>query len=173
MSLRWLKNHVASLLDKRVDVANRPDHQGARRAVDPDVVSETVRYPRGVVTLEHRSALTVEMHGGFVDVQFVEHRCERISSPKLLSGHRISAVHVYEKVRIVGEQTHLTSSVAPIGTVRVGVDQFADGKSVRRLSRGQVGVATAAGLPCCHAPSLAFDVVAVDVLRNNLSGPSV
>jgi hypothetical protein len=35
-----------------------------------------------------------------------------------------------------------------------------------------LGMAAAAGFSCCHAPSVAFDAVAVDLLRNNFSGLS-
>jgi hypothetical protein len=50
--------------------------------------------PKGLC---NRGALTVEVHGSFVDVEFAEYRCECIPSPKLLSRQRISAV-IYTSV---------------------------------------------------------------------------
>jgi len=87
---------------------------------------ETVGHPTSSVALERHSALAIEMSGGFARVEVVEDRCQRIASPKVLGRNRIAAVHVDEKLSVRGEQRHLSRTIAPIGAVSVGVDQFTD-----------------------------------------------
>jgi hypothetical protein len=49
---------------------------------------------------------------------------------------RISALHIYEKIRVLGEQFHLTGRVASIGAKRVRVNEFADRQPVGYFSNG-------------------------------------
>jgi hypothetical protein len=94
--------------------------------------------------------LTVEVHGGFVRVEFVEHRDKGLTALKMLGRHRIAAVHVHEKIRVLGEQRHLTGGVASIGTVSVGVNQFPDRQPVGYLLQRQIGMLAAPELPRWH-----------------------
>src|ERR1700739_3504707 len=64
----------AVLLDERVEIADRGDHEAAHRPLDFDVMRQAVSHPRSAITVEHRGALTVEMHGGDVGVELIEHR---------------------------------------------------------------------------------------------------
>ena len=147
------------MFDERVEIADRGDHEAARRPVDLHVVSQAVGHPRGVVAVQHCGALAVEVHGGFVGVEFIEYRCESSPPPNLLGRGRISTVHIHEKIRVLGEQCHLTGSVASIGAKRVRVDKFADRQPVGYFPNGKLGV-VAAGEICRRQgsfPSLGRD----------------
>src|ERR1700737_52747 len=82
------------LFDERVEIADRGDHQAARRPLPPDVMRQAVSHPRSASTVEHRGALTVEMHGGHVGVELVEHRGKRGPPPNVLGRRRAAAVHI-------------------------------------------------------------------------------
>ena len=101
-------------------------------------MSQAVRDARGVLPVEHRSALTVEVHGGLVHVEFVEHRSERSTPLNVLGGCRIAGVHLHLKISVLGEQRHLTGSITPIGTVGAGVDYFSDSQRVDHLSKRKI-----------------------------------
>src|SRR5246127_5896483 len=83
----------AILFDERVEIADRGDHEAAHRPLDLDVMRQAVSDPRSVITVEHRGALTVEMHGGDVGVELVEHRGQGGPPPKGLGRRRAMAVH--------------------------------------------------------------------------------
>ena len=51
-------------------------------------------------------------------------------------------------MRICGEKRHLTSCIAPVGTMRVGLDEFPDGEAIRGFSWGDRNVLAHESSPC-------------------------
>jgi hypothetical protein len=75
-----------------------------------------------------------------IPIQIVKYRRERVPPPKVLGRCGITTVHEHEEIRVLGEKCHLTGSVASIGAVSVGVDQFTDRQPVSHLCLRQIGV---------------------------------
>jgi hypothetical protein len=49
-------------------------------------------------------------------------------------------IHVHNEVGIPGEERHLALRIAAIGAVRIGFDEFANGKTIRRFKKGDARV---------------------------------
>ena len=80
-------------------------------------------------------ALSDEMHGRVILVQVGKDRSERLARVQFLRGLRILRVHVHHEMSVGGEQSHLTFGITAIGAVGVGLDELADGETIRRLLR--------------------------------------
>src|SRR6185369_16816707 len=88
MNLRWLKSHPPSRLTTcRGSGLRRPSGSAP---VDLAMVCQAVGQPRSVVAIQHCGALTVEVRGSFVGIEFVEYRWQR-SSPKMLGRNGIAS----------------------------------------------------------------------------------
>lgn len=55
---------------------------------------------------------------------------------QVLSRLGVPGVHVDDEVGVLGEQGHLALGVAPVGAVRVGIEQFPDGEPVGGFGAG-------------------------------------
>lgn len=128
---------VAALLGELVEVADGGDHQRALPgSVDPDVMGQAVALAgRPVVAVQGNGALAVEVRGRPVDVEVVEHRGQGLTPVQGLCRLGGGGVHEHQEAGVLGEQAHLALGVPPVGAVRVGVDQLADGESVGGFPR--------------------------------------
>jgi low temperature requirement protein LtrA len=123
---------VAVLLGELVEVADGGDHQRALPGlVDPDVMGQAVALARRpVVAVQGNGALAVEVRGGPVGVEVVEHRGQGLAPVQGLRRLGGRGVHEHQEAGVLGEQAHLALGVPPVRAVRVGVDQLADGQPV-------------------------------------------
>src|SRR3984885_9894346 len=80
------------------------------------------------------------MHRGSVLVQVGEDRCERVTRGQLLGRGRIFGVHVHHEMGVRGEQSHLAFRIAAVGAMGVGLDEFADGDTIRGFLGGYADV---------------------------------
>jgi hypothetical protein len=53
-----------------------------------------------------------------------------------MAGLARASIHVDDEVCVGREQRHLAVDVAPVGTVRISVDQLADRNAIRSLFKG-------------------------------------
>jgi hypothetical protein len=84
--------------------------------------------------------LSVEVHRRLVAVQVGEDRGQRLTSLQDVRRLIGLAVHVDGEDRVVGEQRFLSVGVAPVGAVRVGVEQLADRQAIGGLGRCEFSV---------------------------------
>jgi hypothetical protein len=100
------------------------------------MVSQAVALAGRPVPVQFDRALAVEVHGRDVGVEGVEDRCQGLAAAQVLRRLGVPGVHVDDEAGVLGEQGHLALSVAPVGAVRVGVEQFPDGEPVGGLGSG-------------------------------------
>jgi hypothetical protein len=93
-------------------------------------MGEAVALASGSVPVEGDGALAVEMHGGDVLVEVIEHGGQRLSSVQFLTRFGGRQVIEHQETGVLGEQSHLTLGVARVRAVRVGVEQLPDGEPV-------------------------------------------
>src|SRR5580692_3560765 len=67
---------------------------------------------------------------------------------QLLRRGRIFGVHVHHKMRICGEKRHLALRIAPVGAMRIGLDEFPDSEAIRGFFRGDRSVFAHVSSPC-------------------------
>jgi hypothetical protein len=140
---------------RSVEVAQRRNHQSAVIAVDGEMVGEAVGLPCGAAFRERRDrAPSHEMHGGLVFVQVCKDGGEGFARVKLLGWRRIFGVHVDDEVGIRREEGHLTFSIAPVGAIGVGLDEFADRKSVGGFGMLRLEGGSASSSPSCQSSAL-------------------
>jgi hypothetical protein len=149
MSLRSAKYQLPSILANTSRYRSQCDHDLSEPLFGEDVVGDGVALSRGAVALERDRALSVEVHRGLVAVQVGEDRGQRLTP--LQDVRRLVAlpVHVDGEDRVVGEQRFLPLGVAPVGAMRVGVEQLADRQAIGGLGRREVSVGS-------HRSSLRF-----------------
>jgi hypothetical protein len=124
------------LLDELIEVADGRDHQRAlsvRR--HRKVMGQAVALARGPVAVQGDGALPVEMHGRDVLVKVVEHRGQRLPAVQFLGRFLGRQVVEHQEAGVLGEQVQLAPGVAPVGAVRVGVNQLPDSQPVGRFLR--------------------------------------
>ncbi len=72
--------------------------------------------------------LPEEVHCRGILVQIGEHGSERLARMQFLRRRRILGIHVHHEVGVRGKKGHLTFRIATIGAVRIGLNEFADGR---------------------------------------------
>ena len=75
-----------------------------------------------------------------VAIEVVEDGRERFSPAQDVARLAAVAVHVDGEDGVVGEECLLSGRVPPIGTVRVCVEEFADGETIGGFGRSNFGV---------------------------------
>jgi hypothetical protein len=98
------------------------------------MMREAVSFAGGTIAGEREDcALSDEVRGRFVLVQFGEDRSERGARMQFLRGCRIFRIHVHHEVRVGGEERHLAFSIATVGAMCIGLDKFPDSEPICRL----------------------------------------
>src|ERR1700744_1456163 len=69
---------------------------------------------------------------------------------QLLSWRRSLRIHIHHEARVLSEGCHRTLCITTVGTTRIGLDEFPDGKAIRSFfSRDGQMFAHAMLLCCC------------------------
>ena len=97
------------------------------------MMGQAVALAGGLVPGQRDRALTVEVHGGDVLVEVVEHRSQGLPAVQLLGRRLGSQVIEDQEAGVFGEQGHLALRVTPVRAVGVGVNQLPDSQPVGRF----------------------------------------
>src|SRR5689334_7509976 len=94
----------------------------------------------GPLAVEHHGALSVEVSRRLVLVQGLEDGRQCLAAFQDVGRVGAGAAHVDGEASAGGEQGLLPLGIAPVGAVSVGVEQLADGETVRGLGGTDLGV---------------------------------